>query len=56
MNNRIDVKVEHKYKYVNGTGKIKFTISEAGEFIEMKTPFGYDLKSKVIMKGNKIQP
>jgi hypothetical protein len=41
---------------IAGTGKIKFTISEAGEFIEMKTPFGYDLKSKVIMKGNKIQP
>ena len=39
---------------ISGTGKIKFTISEAGEFLEMKTPFGYDLKSKVIMKGNKI--
>ena len=39
---------------IPSTGKIKFTISEAGEFLEMKTPFGYDLKSKVIMKGNKI--
>ena len=34
-------------------GKIKITVSEAGEFLEMKTPFGYDLKSKVVLNGKK---
>ena len=34
---------------IPGGGRIKFTISEAGEFLEMNTPFGYDVRSKVMM-------
>ena len=34
---------------IPGGGRIKFTISEAGEFLEMTTPFGYDVRSKVMM-------